>query len=62
MELNLISLFVVIYLAMLLSDFTFFIFTLILNYYKQRKLNKNMDTLKRRMEEMYKDIKNTGNK
>ena len=62
MELNLISLFVVIYLAKLFSDFTFFIFTLILNYYKQRKMNKSMDILRQRMEEMLKDNKNTGNK
>ena len=62
MELNLISLFVVIYLATLLSDFTFFLFNIIVQYYRQRKMTKNMDLLRKNLEEIYKNKGDTGGK
>ncbi len=63
MELNLISLFVVIYLAMLASDFTFFLFNIIMQYYKMRNSRKQMDILKKNLEEIYsKNKKNDGGK
>ena len=50
MEINLISLFVVIYLAMLASDFTFFLFNIIVQYYRMRNSRKHMDLLKKNLE------------
>ena len=50
MEVNLISLFVIIYLAMLASDFTFFLFNIIVQYYRMRSSRKQMDVLKRNLE------------
>jgi len=50
MELSLVSLFVVIYLAMLASDFTFFLFNIIVQYYRMRNSRKNMDLLKKNLE------------
>lgn len=50
MEINLISLFVVIYLAMLASDFTFFLFNIIMQYYRMRNSRKQMDLLKKNLE------------
>ena len=50
MEINLISLFVIIYLAMLASDFTFFLFNIIVQYYRMRNSRKQMDILKRNLE------------
>ena len=50
MEINLISLFVVIYLAMLASDFTFFLFNIIVQYYRMRNSRKHMDILKKNLE------------
>lgn len=50
MEVNLISLFVIIYLAMLASDFTFFLFNIIVQYYRMRSSRKQMDILKRNLE------------
>lgn len=50
MEINLISLFVVIYLAMLASDFTFFLFNIIMQYYRMRNSRKHMDLLKKNLE------------
>ena len=50
MEINLISLFVIIYLAMLASDFTFFLFNIIVQYYRMRSSRKQMDILKRNLE------------
>tara|TARA_B000000557_G_C20804521_1_gene457049 strand:- start:244 stop:438 length:195 start_codon:yes stop_codon:yes gene_type:complete len=58
MELNLISLFVVIYLATLLSDFTFFLFNIVMQYYRMRNSKKQMDILKRNLEEIYGKNKN----
>ena len=60
MELNLISLFVVIYLATLLSDFTFFLFNVIMQYYKMRNSRKQMDVLRKNLEEIYGKGKNDG--
>lgn len=63
MELNLISLFVVIYLAMLASDFTFFLFNIIMQYYRMRSSRKQMDVLKKNLEEIYsKNKKDDGGK
>jgi len=62
MELNLISLFVVIYLATLLSDFTFFLFNVIAQYYKMRNSRKQMDVLRKNLEEIYGKGKNDGGK
>ena len=50
MEINLISLFVIIYLAMLASDFTFFLFNIIVQYYRMRSSKKNMDLLRKNLE------------
>ena len=54
MELNLMSLFVVIYLAMLASDFTFFLFNIIVQYYRVRSSRKHMDLLKKNLEAVMK--------
>lgn len=62
MEVNLISLFVVIYFATLLSDATFFLFNVIVQYYRQRKMNKSMDALRKNLEEIYGKNKNNGGK
>lgn len=62
MELNLISLFVIIYLAMLASDFTFFLFNIIMQYYKMRNSRKQMDVLRKNLEEIYGKNKNDGGK
>tara|TARA_B100000073_G_scaffold302637_1_gene270194 strand:- start:489 stop:680 length:192 start_codon:yes stop_codon:yes gene_type:complete len=62
MELNLISLFVIIYLAMLASDFTFFLFNIIVQYYRMRNSRKQMDVLKKNLEEIYGKSKNDGGK
>lgn len=62
MEVNLISLFVVIYLATLLSDTTFFLFNVIVQYRRQRKMNKNMDILRKNLEDIYGKNKNDGSK
>ncbi len=62
MELNLISLFVVVYLAMLASDFTFFLFNIIVQYYRMRNSRKQMDVLKKNLEEIYGKGKNDGGK
>ena len=62
MELNLISLFVIIYLAMLASDFTFFLFNVIMQYYKMRSSRKQMDVLRKNLEEIYGKNKNDGGK
>lgn len=58
MELNLISLFVVIYLATLLSDFTFFLFNIVMQYYRMRNSKKQMDVLRKNLEEIYSKNKN----
>lgn len=58
MELNLISLFVVIYLATLLSDFTFFLFNIVVQYYRMRNSKKQMDVLRKNLEEIYSKNKN----
>ena len=62
MELNSISLFVIIYLAMLASDFTFFLFNIIVQYYRMRNSRKQMDLLKKNLEELYGKGKNDGGK
>ena len=63
MEINLISLFVIIYLAMLASDFTFFLFNIIVQYYRMRSSRKQMDILKRNLEAAMKSgIGNDGGK
>ncbi len=62
MELNLISLFIVIYLAMLASDFTFFLFNIIVQYYRMRNSRKQMDILKKNLEGLYGKGKNDGGK
>lgn len=64
MELNTISLFVIIYLAMLASDFTFFLFNIIVQYYRMRSSRKNMDLLKKNLEAAMRDgiDKNNGGK
>ncbi len=63
MELNLMSLFVVIYLAMLASDFTFFLFNIIVQYYRMRNSKKHMDLLKKNLEAAMKSgIGNDGGK
>ena len=50
MEINLISLFVVIYLGNLLSEFTFFLFNIIIQYYRMRSSRKQIDILKKNLE------------
>lgn len=63
MEINLISLFVIIYLAMLASDFTFFLFNIIVQYYRMRSSKKNMDLLRKNLEAAMKSgIGNDGGK
>lgn len=62
MEVNLISLFVVIYLATLLSDATFFLFNVMVQYRRQRKMTKNMDILRKNLEDIYGKNKNDGSK
>ena len=63
MEINLISLFVVIYLAMLASDFTFFLFNIIVQYYRMRSSRKHMDLLKKNLEAAMKSgVGNDGGK
>ena len=63
MEINLISLFVIIYLAMLASDFTFFLFNIIVQYYRMRSSKKNMDLLRKNLEAALKSgIGNDGGK
>tara|TARA_B100000123_G_scaffold271452_1_gene251351 strand:+ start:2117 stop:2311 length:195 start_codon:yes stop_codon:yes gene_type:complete len=63
MEINLISLFIVIYLAMLASDFTFFLFNIVVQYYRMRSSRKHMDLLKKNLEAAMKSgIDNDGGK
>lgn len=62
MELNLISLFIVIYLATLASDASFFLFNVIIQYRRQRKMNKSMDVFRKNLEEIYGKNKNDGGK
>ncbi len=50
MEFDLLSLFLIIYLANLLNDFTFFVFNVIVQYYRMRSSRKNMDLLRKNLE------------
>ena len=50
MEFDLLSLFLIIYLANLLNDFTFFVFNVIVQYYRMRSSKKNMDLLRKNLE------------
>ena len=62
MEFDLLSLFLIIYLANLLNDFTIFIFNIIVQYYRMRNSRKQMDVLKKNLEEIYGKNKNDGGK
>lgn len=64
MEINLISLFVTIYLATLLSEITFFLFNIMIQYYKLRESRKKIDLLKKNLESIIKNgiDKNDGGK
>lgn len=55
MEINLISLFVTIYLATLLSEITFFLFNIMIQYYKLRNSRKKIDLLKKNLESIIKN-------
>ena len=50
MEFDLLSLFLIIYLANLLNDFTIFVFNVIVQYYRMRNSRKHMDLLKKNLE------------
>ena len=50
MEFDLLSLFLIIYLANLLNDFTFFVFNVIVQYYRMRSSKRNMDLLRKNLE------------
>lgn len=50
MEFDLLSLFLIIYLANLLNDFTIFVFNVIVQYYRMRSSRKNMDLLRKNLE------------
>jgi len=63
MEFDLLSLFLIIYLANLLNDFTFFVFNVIVQYYRMRSSKKNMDLLRKNLEAAMKSgIGNDGGK
>ena len=47
---------------MLASDFTFFLFNIIVQYYRMRSSKKQMDILKKNLEEIYGKNKNDGGK
>ncbi len=50
MEFDLLSLFLIIYLANLLNDFTIFVFNVIVQYYRMRSSRRNMDLLRKNLE------------
>lgn len=63
MEFDLLSLFLIIYLANLLNDFTIFVFNVIVQYYRMRNSRKHMDLLKKNLEAAMKSgVGNDGGK
>lgn len=62
MELDLLTLFLIFYLANISSRLTFMLINYVINFYKFRKMQKNLDFLKKSLESYVIDKNNGGGK